>query len=75
MGNSSTKNEIIVDKEKYNKLLLTNKLMKDQINLLQEHIFKEGRLIDAMKENIYHLKNRSQCVSCEYKDLSDRFNH
>ena len=75
MGNSSSKNEITVDKEKYNKLLLTNKLMKDQINLLQEHIFKEGRLIDAMKENIYHLKNRSQCVSCEYKDLSDRFNH
>ena len=66
MGNFVSNIDIMADKNKISELEFDNKALQIQINGLKQIIQKDGDTISNLEKEINNLKNKNQCVICEF---------
>ena len=66
MGNFISNIDIMADKNKISELEFDNKALQIQINGLKQIIQKDGDTISNLEKEINDLKNKNQCVICEF---------
>lgn len=66
MGNFVSNIDIMADKNKISELEFDNKELQIQINGLKQIIQKDGDTISNLEKEIKDLKNKNQCVICEF---------
>ena len=66
MGNFVSNIDIMADKNKISELEFDNKALQVQINGLKQIIQKDGDTISNLEKEIKNLKNKNQCVICEF---------
>ena len=66
MGNFISNIDIMADKNKISELEFDNQALQTQINGLKQIIQKDGRTISDLESEIKDLKNKNECVICEF---------
>ena len=66
MGNFISNIDIMADKNKISELEFDNEALQIQINGLKQIIQKDGDTISNLEKEIKDLKNKNQCVICEF---------